>query len=56
MTTVHESYQFLIRKYVDQEENIMAGHFIDPGKLSRRNSRRSSRTVEDPEEDDAAKK
>lgn len=48
MTTIHESYQFLIIKYVDKGEDVLAGNFIDASKLSRRNSRRNSKIALEP--------
>jgi len=42
MTTVHESYQYLIKKYVENGEEVTNGMFIDPSKLNRRGSRRNS--------------
>ena len=42
MTTIHESYQYLIKKYVENGEEITNGMFIDPSKLNRRGSRRNS--------------
>ena len=54
MTTIHESYQFLIIKYVDKGEDVLAGNFIDPGKLSRRNSRRNSKISLEPSKEPTA--
>ena len=53
MTTIHESYQFLIVKYLDKGEDMMAGHFLDSSKLKQSNSRRNSNTCLDPNDEEA---
>lgn len=43
-TTIHESYQFLVKKYVDDKEDTTSGSFLDLDQLRERNQRRKSKT------------
>ena len=42
LTTTHEAYQFLLRRYVEEGHSTEAGTFVDMAKLKERHKRRLS--------------
>ena len=42
MTTIHEAYHFLMKKYVDGNEDMSSNNFLDMEALKARHERRKS--------------